>query len=130
MLADSIEAAVRALPQHTEESITGRVEEIVNKRIEDGRLDESGMTFGDVGVARRSFVKTLVSMYHDRPEYRKAKQDEQTVRLKRDELNVDDENTSEVDEKGAADAPTQPRVEESAKRPEESPDPSRPPEDD
>ncbi len=126
MLADSIEAAVRALPQHTEESITGRVEEIFNRRIQDGQLDESGMTFGDVGVAQQSFVKTLVSMYHARPEYLKAKQDEQTVRLKRDELLSEDEDTLEVDGKGAADAPTQPRLNESVKGLEETPDETLP----
>ena len=91
MLADSVEAAVRALPQHTEEKISERVSDIVSKRVADGQLDDSTLTFGDVNEIIDSFVKNLVSMYHARPEYLKAKPEEKTVRLQRDELGDDGE---------------------------------------
>jgi putative nucleotidyltransferase with HDIG domain len=83
MLGDTVEAAVRALPQHSEESIRKRVEELVKKRRTDGQLDESSLTFGDVKKVEGSFIKTLISMYHARPEYLRSRQEESTVRIDR-----------------------------------------------
>lgn len=86
MLADSVEAAVRALPQHTEEQISQRVRLVVQKRIDDGQLDDSTMTFGEVRRVEASFLKTLVSMYHARPEYLRPRPEESTVRLRREDI--------------------------------------------
>ena len=97
MLADSVEAAVRALPQHTEERITERVLDLVTKRRTDGQLDESTLTFGDVRKVEESFVKTLVSMYHARPEYLADRPDEKTVRLRRDDLETTDDDIDTVE---------------------------------
>lgn len=97
MLADSVEAAVRALPQHTEERITERVLDLVTKRRTDGQLDESTLTFGDVRKVEDSFVKTLVSMYHARPEYLTDRPDEKTVRLRRDDLEMTDDDVDTVE---------------------------------
>jgi putative nucleotidyltransferase with HDIG domain len=91
MMGDGVEAAVRALPQHTEDKITKRVTEIVGKRVSDGQLDDSKLTFGDVKAITDSFVKSLVNMYHARPEYLKARPEEKTVRLKREEVGVPEE---------------------------------------
>lgn len=97
MLADSVEAAVRALPHHTEERITERVCDLVAKRRTDGQLDESTLTFGDVRKVEDSFVKTLVSMYHARPEYLGDRPDEKTVRLRRDDLAATDDDVDTVE---------------------------------
>jgi cyclic-di-AMP phosphodiesterase PgpH len=97
MLADSVEAAVRALPQHTEERITERVKDLVAKRRTDGQLDESTLTFGDVQRIEDSFVKTLVSMYHARPEYLGDRPDEKTVRLRREDLEGTDDDVDTVE---------------------------------
>ncbi len=97
MLADSVEAAVRALPHHTEERITERVKDLVSKRRTDGQLDESTLTFGDVQRVEDSFVKTLVSMYHARPEYLGDRPDEKTVRLHRSELTQTDDDVDTVE---------------------------------
>ncbi|MBM4355292.1 MAG: HDIG domain-containing protein [Deltaproteobacteria bacterium] len=85
MLADSVEAAVRSLPQHSEEKIAKRVEGIIRKKRTDGQLDESQLTFGDVKRIEEGFIKTLICMYHARPEYLSIKPDERTVRLKSEE---------------------------------------------
>ncbi len=98
MLADSVEAAVRALPQHTEESIAERVRGLVAARRADGQLDESTLTFGDATRIEESFIKTLVSMYHARPEYLSARPDEKTVRLRREEVEgMEDEEVETVE---------------------------------
>ena len=97
MLADSVEAAVRALPHHTEERISERVSDLVAKRRTDAQLDESTLTFGDVQRVEDSFVKTLVSMYHARPEYLGDRPDEKTVRLRREELEGTDDDIDTVE---------------------------------
>jgi putative nucleotidyltransferase with HDIG domain len=94
MLADGIEASVRAMPQHTEEKISQRVEGSIRKRRTDGQLDDSQLTFGDLKRVEECFIKTLISMYHARPEYLSIKPDDRTVRLKSDEaamLTMEDE---------------------------------------
>lgn len=78
MLADSVEAAVRSLAEHTVESITAKVKRIIEKRMSDGQLDESGLTLGNVRSVESSFIKTLISMYHARPEYKEASPDSST----------------------------------------------------
>ena len=110
MLADSVEAAVRALGQHTEENITHRVQDLVRKRRTDGQLDESTLTFGDVKMIEESFIKTLVNMYHARPEYAQARPEEKTVRLKRDDVGLDPNeeiSTVELKKEGAEPAPAE-----------------------
>jgi len=107
MLADSVEAAVRALPQHTEENIRKRVQEIVRKRRVDGQLDESTLTFGDVRAIEASFIKTLISMYHARPEYITSRPNDMTVQLRRAVRERDavlslDEDTQEIRRRGLA----------------------------
>ena len=70
MLADSSEAAVRALKQPTEPRVEAVVRSIVDDKIADGQLDESGLTVEDIGPDRRRSTRTmLVSMYHARCEY-------------------------------------------------------------
>ncbi len=97
MLADSVEAAVRSLSEHDEESIVARVRGIIAKRVDDTQLDESGLTYGDVKAIERSFTKTLFSMYHARPKYLEVKQESTTIRMSRDEVeNLDDEITSDM----------------------------------
>lgn len=97
MLADSVEAAVRALSEHDEESITARVRGIIAKRVDDGQLDDSGLTYGDVKAIERSFTKTLFSMYHARPKYLEVKQESTTIRLSKNEVeSLDDEITSDM----------------------------------
>lgn len=99
MLADSVEAAVRSLPRHTEEKIAQKVRMIVSKRRTDGQLDDSGLTFGDVKKIEESFIRTLVSMYHARPEYLVARPEESTVKIRRDSVDLSHEEiTSETSE--------------------------------
>jgi len=86
MLADSVEASVRALSEHVEDSIRRRVDEIIHRRIEDGQLDDSTLTFGDIRRVEQSFVKTLMSMYHVRPEYSRTVVSDNTVRFKREDV--------------------------------------------
>ncbi|GIM28069.1 hydrolase [Clostridium polyendosporum] len=69
MLADSVEAAVRSLNEHTK----GKIEEMVNNIIKDklysGQLDNCDLTLKDINKIRSCFLKTLNGIYHNRIEY-------------------------------------------------------------
>ncbi len=70
MLADSVEAAARTLPQHTHSKIEGLVSKIVEHKLNDeNQLDESDLTLKDIEKIEQVFVRTLTSMYHSRVDY-------------------------------------------------------------
>jgi hypothetical protein len=69
MLADGVEAAARSLTEPRPDLIAETVERLVNARISDGQLDESPLTFADITVIKKSFVKTLTGMFHQRLAY-------------------------------------------------------------
>ncbi len=70
MLADSVEAAARTLPQHTHPRIEGLVKKIIENKLNDeNQLDESDLTLKDIEQIEKTFVKVLSSMYHGRVDY-------------------------------------------------------------
>jgi len=75
MLADSTEAAVRSLKEPTAPRIRSIVEKIVASRMNDGELDESGLTLNDIAIIREKFIKILTSVFHPRISY-PAQEDE------------------------------------------------------
>jgi len=69
MLADVVEAAVRALERPTPARIQGRVKELINDIFADGQLEECEMTLKDLHQIAKSFNNILTSIYHNRIEY-------------------------------------------------------------
>jgi len=70
MLADSVEAAARTLPQHTHSKIEGLVRKIIENKLNDeNQLDESDLTLKDIEKIEQTFVRVLTSMYHGRVDY-------------------------------------------------------------
>ena len=69
MLADGVEAAVRALRQPTAERIEDVIRRIVADRLEDGQLEHASLTLRDVDAIRTTFRRLLVGAYHARLEY-------------------------------------------------------------
>ncbi|MBF0499962.1 MAG: HDIG domain-containing protein [Candidatus Riflebacteria bacterium] len=70
MLADSVEAASRTLPQRTHSRIEGLVKKIIENKLNDeNQLDESDLTLKDIEKIESSFVRVLTSMYHGRVDY-------------------------------------------------------------
>lgn len=83
MLADCCESASRAGAQHdrnlSREALEAIVRTLIAERVEDGQLDDSPLTFADLQAVERSFIDTLVGVYHPRIAYpedprRKAKE--------------------------------------------------------
>ncbi len=74
MMADSVEAASRSLPEYTEESISTLVDKIIDTQVTEGYFKECPITFKDIATVKALFKEKLKTMYHTRisyPELRK-----------------------------------------------------------
>jgi putative nucleotidyltransferase with HDIG domain len=71
MLADSVEAAVRARPNPTLDEIAQVIDEVVKEKVDDGQLEEAPINFRDLTEIKRAFLDTFKSIYHQRVEYPK-----------------------------------------------------------
>ncbi len=69
MLADSCEAAVRSARPSNRDAVAEIVNRIIDSRIQDGQLDESGLTLHDVAVIRETFISSLKGVFHPRIKY-------------------------------------------------------------
>ncbi len=69
MMCDSVEGAVRAMPDPTPGRIEDTVSRIIEKRLADGQFDECDLTFRELAAVRQALVKSLVSLYHARIRY-------------------------------------------------------------
>ena len=69
MMADSVEAASRALEEPTYERLHDLVEKIVFSKLEDNQFDECPLTMQDLRKIINSFAQALSAIYHVRIEY-------------------------------------------------------------
>lgn len=69
LLADSVEAAVRSIPDKTQGKIEGLVRKIIRDKLDDGQLDRCDLTLGDLSRIADSFLQVLGGVFHERPEY-------------------------------------------------------------
>lgn len=72
MMADSLEAACRAIFQTEEPSsdaIEKVVDRIINEKLDDGQLSESPLTLGELSMVRQAFLDSLKGHYHQRIAY-------------------------------------------------------------
>ncbi len=69
MLADSVEAAVRSLPEKTEGKIEGLVRKIIKDKLDDGQLDECDLTLKDLDEIAKAFMKVFSGYFHAREKY-------------------------------------------------------------
>ena len=69
MMADSVEAASRSLPDYAESTIRGLVERIVDSQVADGYFRECPITFRDIQYAKTVLIEKLKTVYHTRISY-------------------------------------------------------------
>lgn len=69
MIADSIEAASRTLRSYEYADLENLVTKIIQHKIQGEQLDNSGLTFKDIGNIKKSILNQLVNIYHRRLEY-------------------------------------------------------------
>jgi cyclic-di-AMP phosphodiesterase PgpH len=73
MLADTVEAASRSLDEISEEALHQMVEKLVKEKSDDHQLDECQLTFEELGVVKKTLVKTLAITGHLRVKYPEKK---------------------------------------------------------
>lgn len=69
MLADSVESAARVLADPTEDRLEELIERIFEGKRRQGQLDDCPLTFQDMAVLKRRFLRLLLGSYHRRISY-------------------------------------------------------------
>jgi putative nucleotidyltransferase with HDIG domain len=72
MISDATEAAARAYAHNADPTAAGLknvVETVVTEKVDDGQLDESQLTFGDLTRIKAELVRALMGYYHARVPY-------------------------------------------------------------
>lgn len=71
MLADSVEAAVRANSDKSREGIEETIRYLIKYKMDDNQLTNSGLTFTDIEKIVEAFLNVLKAAYHERIKYPK-----------------------------------------------------------
>ena len=79
-IADSCEAAVRAMDHPTGEKIEQFVHNLIEERISDGQLDDSGLTLKEIRKVEKSLISGLSSTFHSRIKYPKMKSEAEKMK--------------------------------------------------
>jgi len=69
MLSDSVEGALRSMPELTPKKIETLVHNMAMKRLQDGQFDECELTLRELSQIESSVSKSLVGHYHGRIAY-------------------------------------------------------------
>jgi len=69
LLADSVEAATRAVDEQTPQRLGDVVRKVINNKFIDGQLDECNLTLREIDTIATTFVRVLSAMYHGRVKY-------------------------------------------------------------
>ena len=69
MMADTVEAASRSLPDYTEKTIRELVNRLIDSQVEEGFFKECPITFRDIAYAKTVLIEKLKTIYHTRLSY-------------------------------------------------------------
>ena len=78
MMADAVEAVSRTLQDKTEENLKKSVNDIIDGQVNEGRFQNSDITFRDIAIVKRVFTEMLANIYHSRIAYPKLKTEAET----------------------------------------------------
>ncbi len=70
MIADSIEAITRTLPEKSAGKLKEVVEKVINNKFTDGQFSDCPITLADLVKISESMTATLYGIYHERIEYK------------------------------------------------------------
>ena len=73
MMADTIEAASRSMPDYTEKSIRELVNKLIDAQVAEGYFRECPITFRDISYAKTVLIEKLKTIYHTRLSYPELK---------------------------------------------------------
>ncbi|HQG13984.1 MAG TPA: HDIG domain-containing protein, partial [bacterium] len=91
MLADTVEASVRALKEKGSARIQQTVERSINDIFAESQLDDCELTLQDLHDIAKAFVRILLGIYHQRIEYPKNEEDKNEISI------IDENSTRETD---------------------------------
>jgi len=77
MLADTVEASTKVVVDPTPKKLEDKIDEIIKKRFIEGELDECELTLRDLTKIKKSFLKILVGIYHQRIKYPDEKKEDE-----------------------------------------------------
>ena len=69
MMADTVEAASRALPDPSPGKLEGLIRKLIKDKLEDGQLDECDLTLKDLDSIAKAFSGVMSGIYHQRVQY-------------------------------------------------------------
>ncbi|WP_156298940.1 HD family phosphohydrolase [Streptobacillus canis] len=72
MMADTIEAAVRANADKSTENIEKVVRYLIKSKFEDGQLSQCDMTMEEIEKVTKAFLNIIRGIYHERIQYKKG----------------------------------------------------------
>lgn len=86
MLADTVEAAVRSMLGNgkTMEEAEAAVKNLMKDKLDDGQLNNSGLTLNELETIRLAFLKVFHGMYHERVSYPEQKEIQEAAKKKAD----------------------------------------------
>ncbi len=101
MMADTLEAAVRSLPDPSPARISSTVETLVKNIYAEGQLDEADLTFRDLNKLIESFTRTLRALNHQRVAYPNIQnlQDKNKVKEEKTQENTEEAREYQKEEK-------------------------------
>jgi putative nucleotidyltransferase with HDIG domain len=73
MMADTVEAASRSLPDYTEKTIRELVNKLIDTQVAEGYFKECPITFRDIAYAKTVLIEKLKTIYHTRISYPEMK---------------------------------------------------------
>ncbi len=73
MIADTIEAAMRAYMPESAEEYKARISKLVDEKLELHQFDECPITMGDIALIKQTIIEVLPSIHHSRVNYDKKK---------------------------------------------------------
>lgn len=69
MLADNVEASTKAIEDPSPKKLEDKIDEVIKKRFIEGELDECDLTLKDLTQIKKSFLKILIGIHHQRIKY-------------------------------------------------------------
>lgn len=103
MLADVCEAACKSLEKPTAQRLEKFIQDLINKKIESGQLDNSALTFGELTKIRDTFVRILAAYYHGRIKYQNQKDPDATGDSEKDK-SASSENKGDKDKSDSSES--------------------------
>lgn len=103
MLADVCEAACKSLEKPTAQRLEKFIQDLINKKIESGQLDNSALTFGELTKIRDTFVRILAAYYHGRIKYQNQKDPDATGDSEKDK-SATSENKGDKDKSDSSES--------------------------